>query len=816
LIQINRFNIQVMRKNKIFYLLILIQGFSFACSNTESTKAESNLKLWYQAPAQNWGEAFPLGNGRLAAMCYGDTKSERFQFNEESLWAGCQTNPIAVNFYENLIEIQKMVLAGNYAEAHDFGVKNLTALPTSFRSYEPFADLTIDFDKQNSISNYKRELDMSTGVCKVSYTVGETEIIQESFISAVDDVLCIRLTSSGKEKLNCTIGLQRFKDANIIVLPGGRLNMDGQIIDVEAPVAYDDNPGGSGPGGKHMRFAGRLLSKTSEGKIIESDSSLHIEGAKEAILLFTAATDYKLSILNFDPSLNPGKKAENILGKAEQKTWKQLKNAHIQEHSEMFDRVSLDLGTSPNDTLPTDKRLEAFLNGAEDNGLMVQLFQFGRYLLMGSSRAPAVLPANLQGKWNEREWAPWEADYHQNVNLQMNYWPADVCNLSETVNPLTNWFEQIIDESKPLAKKMYKANGWFSCTASNPFGRVTPSASTLESQFMNGVLDPLAGAWLVMNLWDHYEYSQDRVYLKEKLFPLLKGASEFILDVLVPDSVGNLQFVPSTSPENSYIDQTTGRKIRITSTSTYHLSVIRAVFEATLEASKILNVHDIVCERAIAAEKLLPGFPIGENGHLMEWRQQMKEAEPGHRHLSFLLGVHPFALITEDTPELFEAARKSLDWRKENGQGSGGGWSGAHSSIMYSWLRDGEKAYDGLETIVKSLTGTLLNAHNIFQIDANFGATSGIAEMLLQSHLKDKEGNFIIHLLPAIPSAWSTGSLKGLCARGGFIVDMDWEDGEINSASVFSAKGGTCRVRFQDKIIDLTVKAGEKIKLTEL
>ena len=802
-----------MKKISIFYWLILIHVFSFACSKTENTKVDNNLKLWYQSPAQKWGEAFPLGNGRLAAMCYGGTKTERFQINEESLWAGCQTNPVAENFYRNLKEIQKMVLAGKYAEAHDFGIKNLTARPTSFRSYEPFADLTIDFDTQNSMSNYKRELDMSTGVCKVAYTEGETEIIQESFISAVDDVLCIRLSSSGKEKLNCTIGLQRFKDANIVALSGGKLNIDGQIIDVEAPLAYDDNQGESGQGGKHMRFAGRLRVKNDGGKISEEANYLKLEEANAVVLIFTAATDYNLALLNFDRSINPAEKAEQILKKAQQKNWEQLKDAHIKEHSQMFNRVHLNIGTSSNDTLPTDKRLEAFRNGLEDNGLIVQLFQFGRYLLMNSSRSPAILPANLQGKWNERAWAPWEADYHLNVNLQMNYWPADATNLPETFDPLINWFEQLAEFSKPYAKEMYHSGGWFSCLATNPFGRVTPSASTPESQFINGVLDPLAGAWMVMNLWNHYEYSQDLVFLREKLFPLLKGASEFILDVLVSDSKGNLQFVPSTSPENSYIDPATGKKIRITSTSTYHLSVIRAVFEATLEASKILNTQDMVCKRVIEAEKLLPDFPVGENGHLMEWQQQMEEAEPGHRHLSFLLGVHPFASITEDTPELFEAARKSLDWRKENGQGSGGGWSSAHSSIMNSWFKDGKKAHDGLETIAKSLKGTLLNAHNIFQIDANFGATSVVAEMLIQSHLKDKNGNFIIHLLPAVPSAWSNGSVKGLCARGGFIVDMDWENGKIKSAFIYSSKGGTCKVRYNEKMTQIMLSKGEKKKI---
>ena len=357
-----------MKKIKIFYLLIIIHVFSFACSKTASTPVDNNLKLWYQSPAQKWGEAFPLGNGRLAAMCYGGTKTERFQINEESLWAGCQTNPVAAYFYKNLKEIQKMVLSGNYAEAHDFGLKNLSARPTSFRSYEPFADLTIDFDKRNSISNYKRELDLSTGVCKVTYTEGETEITQESFISAVDDVLCIRISSSGKEKLNCAIGLQRFKDANIVALSGGRLNMDGQIIDVEAPLAYDDNSGGSGPGGEHMRFASRLKVKNDGGKIREEANFLKIEEANAVVLIFTAATDYNLALLNFDRSIDPAEKAGQILGKAQQKNWEQLRDAHIKEHSKIFNRVSLNIGTSSNDTLPTDKRLEAFYNGAEDNG----------------------------------------------------------------------------------------------------------------------------------------------------------------------------------------------------------------------------------------------------------------------------------------------------------------------------------------------------------------------------------------------------------------------------------------------------------------
>ena len=802
-------------KTKLMTITILfVMGFFFMACDKPSSE-DTNLKLWYDAPAQAWAHALPIGNGRLAAMNYGGISTERFQLNEESLWAGSQTNPYAEDFRENLTRIQDMVLAGKYAEAHDFGVDNLTARPTSFRSYEPLADLLIDFDGQGEVTDYKRELDLSTGISKVSYRSGNTRVEREAFISAVDDVLGIRLSFSGSEKINATIGLERFEGAEVTTHPGGALHLDGQVIDIEDPDGYDDNPGGSGPGGKHMRFAGRLLAKVDEGTLKAEKNRLVVENAGEVIILFTAATDYNLSMLNFDRTIDPGAQADKILENARSKTWKQFKASHIKEHSDMFNRVSLDLGPSPNDTLPTDRRIEAFKNGSEDQGLVVQLFQFGRYLLMGSSRSPAILPANLQGKWNEMEWAPWEADYHLNVNLQMNYWPSDVTNLSETNEPLIDWFEQIAANSRPYASEMYHAGGWFSCHATNPFGRVTPSASTPLSQFINGVLDPLAGAWMVMNLWDHYEYSQDKTLLKERIFPMLRGSSEFILDMLIPGNDGILNFVPSTSPEMGYIDPETGRIVRITATSTYHLSVIQAVFEATLEASDILDSDDPISDRIQKAQESLPAFPVNSDGRLMEWRQDFEEGDPGHRHLSHLLGIHPFWLINPDDPELFKAARKSLDWRKENGQGEGGGWSGAHASIMFAWFCDGDSALDGLETILHSFEGTLLNARRIFQIDANFGATSAVAEMLIQSHRKDNQGNFIIHLLPAIPEKWTSGTVIGLRTRGGFEVDIEWEEEVLLSATVSSPSGGACKIRYRDKTMDLSLEPGEKQELNE-
>lgn len=801
------------KHTKIFFPLSFLLLLLYGCVHQETISLDSNLTLWYESPATKWTDAFPLGNGRLAAMNFGGTAIERFQLNEESLWAGVPSNPYANDYYEKFKKIQALLLSGKNSEANAFGLENMVAAPTSFRSYEPLADILIKFNESDAVSNYKRTLDLSTGISKITYNIGNSEIIRESFISAVDDVICIKLASKGDTKINCSISLDRKKDVRIRATSDGKLHLDGQIIDVEAPEGYDDNASGSGEGGKHMRFAGELQAEISSGILKNENNNLVVENADEVVLIFTAATDYNLIKLNFDRSIHPKSRVSDILNKAKKKSWNQLKEAHVKEHTAIFNRVNLDLGESSNDSLPTDKRLLAYKNGAKDPGLSVQLFQFGRYLLMGSSRYPGILPANLQGKWSERMWAPWEADYHLNVNLQMNYWPADVTNISETTNSLINWFELITETSKPLAKEMYGANGWFSHHASNPFGRITPSASTFSSQFNNGVLDALPGAWMVMSLWDHYEFTQDKIFLKERLYPMLSGASEFILDVLVADEQGALHYAPSSSPENMYMDVASGEMQRITVTSTYHLSIINAVFKATQEAASILNIKDEVTKRIEVAKAKLPNILIDDNGRIMEWRNDVKEKEAGHRHLSHLLGVHPFSLITPETPELFEAAKKTLAWREANGHG-GMGWAHAHALLMHARMLEGEKGYQSLVTLLtRGRKSNLMNTIGPFQIDGNLGATAGVAEMLIQSHLKDTNGNFIIHLLPAIPAEWSHGKVSGLRTRGGFEVDMEWADAALTSAVLFSKNGGTCSVKTQDKTIQVTLIAGEKRKL---
>lgn len=801
----------------VFTLLVSLHALGDSQSahgqQTPGAKAASSVNvLWYRKPAVKWTEALPLGNGRLGAMVFGSAPSERLQLNEGSLWAGEPLDVYPDNFTENLRKVQQLVLNGKIVEASQLGMDKLTKSPSSFRSYEPLADLWIDMKHSAQVEDYRRELDLQTGIARVHYRVGEVCLNREVLISAVDDVIAVRLSADTPGALRGTVRLTRKKDMTVTAIGENRLHMDGQIVDIpKSQGGYDDNTGESGPGGVHMKFAARLVALSKGGLVKADQNTLVIDGADEVVLLFTAATDFNLDRMNFDRSIDTGSAADDILKKAAKKSWKEIVRDHVKNHRSLYDRVAIDLGSSKQDTLPTDERLAAVKQGVEDPGLAALYFQYGRYMLMGSSRRPGRLPAGLQGIWNDQMWAPWEADYHLNIDFQMNYWPADLCNLPETLDPMMDWFSRTTENGRRSARRLYDADGWVCFHCTNPFGRTTPVGSNRRSQFWNGVLDPLAGAWMSMTFWRHYEFTQDETFLRDQAYPILKGAAQFILDVLVEDKDGLLVIVPSMSPENYYIPPgiNTKQPIRITRGSTYHTTLTRVVFEATIQGATILKTDEEFRRNLQTALAKLPPLKIGKNGLIQEWIEDYQPRDPYHRHISHLLGLHPFSLITAKDPDLPEAARKSLEVR-ERPTGDAGwsnvGWSSAHKINLYARLQDGEQAYSYVQRLLSyNAHINLMNAVSpgrFFQIDGNLGGTAGIAEMLLQSH------KGYIELLPALPAQWPDGSVKGLCARGGFVVDMEWMNGQITSAVIHSKVGGPCKVRYRDKLIELDTNPG--------
>jgi len=763
-------------------------------SEVDQTSEASNLKLRYNQPADDWmKEALPIGNGYLGAMFFGGIEEEHIQFNEESLWSGGKGEWDEYNggnrsgAYKHLPEVRRLLAEGDYEKAHALANKELTGIIKEnkggkwigFGAYQSFGDLHIRAQQDGEISNYIRQLDINKSVAEVSYRAGEVNHKRTYFASYPKRVLVFYLENDADGGTNYEIELTSLHQKKTIKLEGNELVMHGTL----------ENNG--------MAFESRILIDAKGAGLSFENGVLKISAAQKVILYLTAATDY----LNEYPTYK-GRDYERLnketITKVAASNYDQMLKEHITDYQSLFNRVIFDLGETEMAELPTDQRLRAYQTGANDAELEVLYFQYGRYLLISSSR-PGSMPANLQGKWNHLNSPPWASDYHANINIQMIYWPAEITNLAEVHEPLIEYIDRLRAPGRQTAKDFFNADGWIVNTMNNTFGFTAPGWSFPWGFF------PAGGAWYGQHVWQHYEFNPDKEYLLNKGYPIMKEAALFWLDYLTEDENGHLVSSPSYSPEHGGI-----------STGAYmDIEIVWDLFGNTIKALDVLNIDPGFKQELITAKEQLLPLKIGKWGQLQEWKEDVDDPENKHRHLSHLYALHPGNQISMvETPALAEAARTSLIARGNDGTG----WSIGWKVNFWARLRDSENAYSMLRRALKisgdkgynmtdggGVYSNLFSTHPPFQLDGNMGLTSGIAEMLLQSHAG------VIDLLPALPAAWPNGSIQGLKARNGVEVDISWANGKLTETRIKTNIPGIYKLKYGDVEKIIEAKTGKDV-----
>ncbi len=751
------------------------------------------IDLWYQAPAASWSSALPLGNGRLGGMVFGGVEQELIQLNEASIWEGNAQDRDAPAAVEHWHRARDLALQGQLKQAQEL-VQRTMMLPGDMlpRSYQPLGDLTIQMLEPPLVaSEYSRWLSLSCATQETQFVADGVRIRRQVICSAPDEVLVVRTWVDGEGTLPAL--RVRFKRAPFeqdiathAVVPGagqGRLLLNGHT-----------QQGG-------VQYVGAAEVRITTGTLRVEDDAIVVSGAKEMMVGVAARTDFWRG--------NPTAEVEADL-QAMQQPPPLLVQRHQAWFQQRMDRVALTLGHTSQSQLPTDQRLRRFqTHSGSDEHLLALYFQFGRYLLLSSSRLGS-LPANLQGIWNPHFRAPWNADFHTNINLQMNYWLAGVCDIAEAELPFFDLLDRLQERGASVAANLYGAPGWTVHHTTDAWAFCAPEGNTVWGMF------PMAGPWLTRHAWEHYLFTGDREFLRTRAFAAMRGSAQFLLGYLSTDPrSGALVCGPSTSPENTFVDPATSERLNLSMGTSMDQWIAHDLFTNFLDAARVLGVqNDPVVAGVQAALPTLALPKVGADGRLMEWSAPFQEAEPGHRHMSHLYGLHPGTFITVDgTPEYAQAARRSLDVRLEHGGGHTG-WSRAWLVNFWARLNDGARAHQDLVALLcKSTLPNLFDDHPPFQIDGNFGGTAGIAEMLLQSHVRMWSNGKLVHridLLPALPGAWEDGQVRGLVARGGARVSMSWRGGVLELATILAPDGGELRIRLPSGIAAVSIQVGEQ------
>ena len=762
-----------LQRFKIIAFSLLTVIFS-SCAEKET--AHDDYKIWFDKPTNKWNEGLPIGNGSFGAMVFGTPQKEQITLNEETIWSGKKN-------YEadkkggaaHLSEIRELIFDRKYAEAEAMVSDKLLGerAPSGSVAYQMLGNLVIQRDNVDDYSQYKRSLNLNNACAQTEFESQGIKYYSEALSSYPDQTVVLRYTANKDKAISFSAWVKRSPDTKIVYTEEG--------IEFSEHVNH----------GVGVKFHSIVNFDVRNGDVSVENGQFKVTDADEVIIRIVAASDYWGD--------EPKAKCEETLAKVLSKDYEEIKRDHIADYKYYFDRVELHLSEAQTQDLPTDVRLKNVKNGAVDNYLTELQYHFGRYLLISSSR-PGTLPANLQGIWVTGFTPPWNSDYHININIQMNYWPAEMVNLSECHEPFLKFIGNLREMGRITAKETYGCRGFVAHHTSDAW------YSTYAFGKPGYGMWPMGAAWCCEHLYTHYEYTEDKDYLRDYAYPIMKEAALFFVDFLVKDPHTGLYVSgPSISPENRFLTED-GKTVAVNMGPTMDRAIIFELFTNCIKSAKVLGIDDDFVQ--ILEDKMaqMPPLEIGSDGRLMEWTEEFKEKDPGHRHISHLYALHPSNQISKTlTPELFDAAKKTIEYRLSHGGGHTG-WSRAWIINFWARLLEAEKAHENILALQrKSTLPNLLDLHPPFQIDGNFGLVSGMTEMLMQTHVGE------INILPALPQAWANGNVKGIVARGGFVVDMEWADGELLQIKVVSRLGNDLKLRYKGQVKQLNTVKGQTL-----